>query len=155
MMIASDIVTRKRSHLAAMSADTSDDEDTNNRREREETRAGKWSAAEEHLAYQLISDFENGSLVDCEEGNTLRSYLARRLNCAPMRISKKFAGRCIGKVLTYATEDFLLPPLANLHLVSSPSSLLSHSHTHIGISSASFHSSAAMEQCRCPWVRAP
>ena len=61
-------------------------------------RAGKWSAEEENLANHLISDFEDGSLDDCENGTTLRSYLARKLNCAPMRISKKFAGRCIGKV---------------------------------------------------------
>jgi len=61
-------------------------------------RAGKWSADEEKLASLLVSDFENGSLEDCPDGTTLRSYLARKLNCAPMRISKKFAGRCIGKV---------------------------------------------------------
>ena len=29
----------------------------------------------------------------------MRAYLARKLNCAPMRISKKFAGRCIGKLV--------------------------------------------------------
>ena len=45
-----------------------------------------------------------GFLDDCMEGCTLRSYLARRLNCAPMRISKKFAGRCIGK-LAYVKCD--------------------------------------------------
>lgn len=61
-------------------------------------RAGKWSPEEETYACRLIRDFEQGSLVDCEEGSTLRSYLARKLNCAPMRISKKFAGKCIGKV---------------------------------------------------------
>jgi hypothetical protein len=59
---------------------------------------GKWTVAEEQRANQLVTDFENGSLLDCENGTTLRSYLARKLNCAPMRISKKFAGRCIGKV---------------------------------------------------------
>ena len=61
-------------------------------------RAGKWTLDEETLANQLVSDFENGALEDCEDGTTLRSYLARKLCCAPMRISKKFAGRCIGKV---------------------------------------------------------
>jgi len=59
---------------------------------------GKWTVAEEQRANQLVVDFENGTLQDCESGTTLRSYLARKLNCAPMRISKKFAGRCIGKV---------------------------------------------------------
>lgn len=60
-------------------------------------RSGKWTSEEETFANSLIEQFESGSLSDCEEGCTLRSYLARKLNCAPMRISKKFAGRCIGK----------------------------------------------------------
>ena len=46
----------------------------------------------------MVIDFERGFLDDCEKGVTLRSYLARSLNCDPMRISKKFAGRCIGKL---------------------------------------------------------
>lgn len=49
-------------------------------------------------ANRLVYEFENGFLTDCENGCTLRSYLARKLNCAPMRISKKFSGRCIGKL---------------------------------------------------------
>jgi hypothetical protein len=64
-------------------------------------RSGKWTNEEENFANRLILEFEAGSLQDCEEGCTLRSYLARRLRCAPMRISKKFAGRCIGKVLIF------------------------------------------------------
>lgn len=63
-------------------------------------RYGKWTEMEENFANQLVIDFERGFLDDCERGVTLRSYLARSLNCDPMRISKKFAGRCIGK-LTY------------------------------------------------------
>lgn len=61
-------------------------------------RSGKWSFEEEAYANRLIEDFENGQLEDCEDGCTLRAYLAHKLRCAPMRISKKFAGRCIGKV---------------------------------------------------------
>lgn len=61
-------------------------------------RSGKWSPEEEVFANRLIAEFEAGSLMDCEDGCTLRSYLAKKLNCAPMRISKKFAGQCIGKV---------------------------------------------------------
>jgi hypothetical protein len=61
-------------------------------------RSGKWTPEEERFANRLIHDFELGLLADCEDGCTLRSYLARKLNCAPMRISKKFAGKCIGKV---------------------------------------------------------
>jgi len=64
-------------------------------------RSGKWSTEEETFANRLIVEFEAGSLVDCEDGCTLRSYLAKKLNCAPMRISKKFAGQCIGKVFMF------------------------------------------------------
>jgi len=60
--------------------------------------AGKWSPEEERYATELIVAFESGTLDDCEEGTTLRSYLSKKLNCAPMRISKKFAGQGIGKV---------------------------------------------------------
>lgn len=62
------------------------------------SRSGKWSVEEETFANRLIVDFEFGLLTDCDDGCTLRSYLARKLNCAPMRISKKFAKLCIGKV---------------------------------------------------------
>lgn len=65
---------------------------------KEQSRSGKWKANEEAYANFLINKFENGKLNDCEDGCTLRSYLARKLKCAPMRISKKFAGRGIGKV---------------------------------------------------------
>lgn len=71
-------------------------------------RSGKWSGEEETFANQLVIDFETGALTDCEDGCTLRSYLARKLNCAPMRISKKFAGRCIGKVSGHAYSAILL-----------------------------------------------
>lgn len=63
-------------------------------------RSGKWSNEEEALALQLIVEFENGTLPvsECSKGCTLRSFLSRRLSCAPMRISKKFAKKQIGKV---------------------------------------------------------
>ncbi len=61
-------------------------------------RYGKWSEAEELYADRLINDFQNGNLSDCEAGKTLRVYLSSKLNCEKMRISKKFAGKCIGKV---------------------------------------------------------
>lgn len=69
-------------------------------------RSGKWTPEEEVLANRLVLEFAKGTLPDCENGCTLRSYLARKLNCAPMRISKKFAGRCIGKT-AYVKKDIL------------------------------------------------
>ena len=61
-------------------------------------RSGKWLPEEEEYAMLLVQLFEQGLLTDLEKGTTLRSFLARRLHCAPMRISKKFAGRGIGKM---------------------------------------------------------
>jgi len=60
-------------------------------------RRGKWTVDEEIYANCLIKEFENGLLPDCENGCTLRAYLSRKLHCAPMRISKKYAGKSIGK----------------------------------------------------------
>lgn len=71
-------------------------------------RSGKWSQEEEDYSNRLIYEFENGFLHDCEEGCSLRSYLAKKLSCAPMRVSKKLAGRCIGK-LTYTRIAHAIP----------------------------------------------
>mmetsp|Transcript_18222 Transcript_18222/g.18285 ORF Transcript_18222/g.18285 Transcript_18222/m.18285 type:complete len:295 (+) Transcript_18222:71-955(+) len=54
-------------------------------------RRGKWSREEETYAEKLINAFKNGLVSPCaNEGKTLRCYLAYKLNCIPMRISKKF-----------------------------------------------------------------
>mmetsp|Transcript_41584 Transcript_41584/g.90616 ORF Transcript_41584/g.90616 Transcript_41584/m.90616 type:complete len:227 (+) Transcript_41584:72-752(+) len=60
-------------------------------------RSGKWTREEEIYADALIEKFENGTLTDCTKGKTLRAYLSRKLNCIPMRVSKKYGGKCIGK----------------------------------------------------------
>ena len=65
-------------------------------------RSGKWIPEEEDYAELLISLFEKGRVTDCENGMTLRSYLSQKLHCAPMRISKKFAGKGIGKMIYLA-----------------------------------------------------
>lgn len=66
-------------------------------------RKGKWTIEEEKYANLLIREFENGTVSDCENGCTLRAFLSRKLHCAPMRISKKFAGKnCIGKHVFFA-----------------------------------------------------
>jgi len=62
-------------------------------------RSGKWLKEEEEYAEALIALFERGQLSDCENGATLRSYLSRKLSCPPMRISKKYAGKGIGKMV--------------------------------------------------------
>ena len=60
-------------------------------------RSGKWTAEEEAYTDLLIELFEKGH-IDEKNGCTLRSYLSRKLHCAPMRISKKYAGKGIGKI---------------------------------------------------------
>lgn len=91
--------TRKRSHSAHMMESVSPTYSSHSPVEYDNSspKSGKWSPEEEQFAQHLIHEFELGVLTDCEEGCTLRSYLAKKLNCAPMRISKKFAGQCIGK----------------------------------------------------------
>mmetsp|Transcript_28217 Transcript_28217/g.28508 ORF Transcript_28217/g.28508 Transcript_28217/m.28508 type:complete len:260 (+) Transcript_28217:49-828(+) len=54
-------------------------------------RRGKWSHEEESYANGLMFAFKNGLVSPtASEGKTLRCYLALKLNCVPMRISKKF-----------------------------------------------------------------
>lgn len=60
-------------------------------------RAGKWSSEEEDYAAILIEMFEKGQVMEEKNGVTLRSFLSRKLFCSPMRISKKYAGKGIGK----------------------------------------------------------
>jgi len=90
-------------------------------------RSGKWTPEEEIYANILIELFETGEVdkfehhlrnnnnrekeeyqqqqkqkhqphnTEISNGMTLRSYLSRKLFCSPMRISKKFAGKGIGK----------------------------------------------------------
>ncbi len=60
-------------------------------------RRGKWTAEEESYVARVIQDFNSGYL-NAPPGTTLRTYLSDKLNCDPMRITKKFTGdACIGK----------------------------------------------------------
>lgn len=60
-------------------------------------RRGKWTVEEEEYSSKLIEEFRNG-LLHLEGGKTLRTYLSEKLNCDPMRISKKYTGcNSIGK----------------------------------------------------------
>ncbi|KAF4044323.1 hypothetical protein GN244_ATG03412 [Phytophthora infestans] len=60
-------------------------------------RKGKWTEEESRYAAQLTNYFKEG-LLPIERGTMLRLYLSQKLNCEPMRITKKFTGgECIGK----------------------------------------------------------
>ena len=60
-------------------------------------RRGKWTPEEEAYVARVIHDFNTGFL-NAPAGTTLRSYLSDKLQCDPMRITKKFTGdSCIGK----------------------------------------------------------
>ena len=77
---------------------------------REGVRRGKWTMEEQAYAHRLIRDFEAG-LLPLENGATLRAFLSKKLNCDPMRISKKFAGsKCLGKVGASRIRVILLLP---------------------------------------------
>lgn len=68
-------------------------------------RLGKWGKEEEDYAARLIQEFEWGCVPDCTNGTTLRAFLAVQLYCAPMRISKKYAGKAIGKHVFMRTDE--------------------------------------------------
>lgn len=62
-----------------------------------ELRRGKWLPEEEAFVNEAISLFHRG-LLNLSPGVTLRQFLSTKLNCDPMRITKKYAGEdCIGK----------------------------------------------------------
>jgi hypothetical protein len=68
-------------------------------------RSGKWTREEEAYAELLIELFEKGHINE-KNGCTLRSFLSRKLHCAPMRISKKYAGKGIGKMAFLSKCNF-------------------------------------------------
>ena len=86
--------TRKRSNSSSSFINT-----TNNLTSDKITlRRGKWSVEEELYAEKIIAYFNKGLIPDVATGTTLRTYLSDKLQCDPMRITKKFAGAsCIGK----------------------------------------------------------
>jgi len=57
----------------------------------------KLQGEEEQYTMRIIQHFRTG-LLSLPDGHTLRSYLADKLTCDPMRITKKFSGAsCLGK----------------------------------------------------------
>ena len=65
----------------------------------ENARSGPWTMAEQIYAMKIMDEFEAGRLPEIPPKWTLRVLLAHKLKCHKMRISKKFGGRCRGKVL--------------------------------------------------------
>lgn len=71
--------------------------------------SGKWTPEEEAYVEGLMEEFRAGTL-DLQEGTTLRSFLATKLNCKPKRISKKYEGKNYdGKQLYWNTEEDMSP----------------------------------------------
>mmetsp|Transcript_35477 Transcript_35477/g.46825 ORF Transcript_35477/g.46825 Transcript_35477/m.46825 type:complete len:619 (+) Transcript_35477:166-2022(+) len=67
-------------------------------------RKGKWTPEEEEYTSKIIQFFNTGALA-LPEGTTLRAYLAEKLHCDPMRITKKFTGSsCLGKRVYHSSE---------------------------------------------------
>ncbi|KAE8986566.1 hypothetical protein PR003_g22830 [Phytophthora rubi] len=68
-------------------------------------RSGKWTMEEEAFTNMIIHYFKRG-LLDVEDGTSLRWYLAKRLNCEAMRVTKKLKGNSsIGKQIFRAMEN--------------------------------------------------
>ncbi|ETM34870.1 hypothetical protein, variant 2 [Phytophthora nicotianae] len=68
-------------------------------------RSGKWTPEEEAFTNTIIHYFKRG-LLDVEDGTSLRWYLAKRLNCEAMRVTKKLKGdSSIGKQIFRAVEN--------------------------------------------------
>ena len=55
-------------------------------------RSGRWTYEETVYAEALLGEFESG-ILPLTDGTLLRVFVATVLNCDPMRVSKKFAGR--------------------------------------------------------------
>ncbi len=69
-------------------------------------RKGNWTAEEEIYARELIRAFQDG-WVEIPDGTFLRAFLSERLNCSPMRISKKFmiGKQCFSPCVRRGTEQ--------------------------------------------------
>jgi hypothetical protein len=80
-------------------------------------RVGKWTMEEEVYSDHLIQLFKSGTLTDCDEGTSLRVYLSDKLNCKPMRITKKYSAEVYNGKLMYAETDANDPNPAHLMFI--------------------------------------
>jgi len=88
---------------------------TDSKPDRSKLRKGKWTVEEEEYTSRIIQHFSSG-LLTLPEGATLRSYLADKLNCDPMRITKKFAGAaCLGRRM-FHLRDRPTPTISDIQM---------------------------------------
>lgn len=76
---------------------------------RTRTRNGKWTPEEEAYVHALLHSFLHGYLF-CANGTSVRTALSKSLHCSPMRLSKKFQKRPLGK------HSFRLPETRRIHV---------------------------------------
>lgn len=80
---------------------------------------------EEEYTSRIIHFFNSG-LLTLPEGYTLRSYLAEKLNCDPMRVTKKYAGAaCLGR-RAYHYRDRPQPTVTEIQLAKAQLDELEH-----------------------------
>lgn len=80
---------------------------------------------EEEYTSRIIHYFGIG-LLTLPEGATLRSYLAEKLNCDPMRITKKYAGAsCLGRRV-YQFQNRMQPTVADIQVAKTELDHLEH-----------------------------
>ena len=80
---------------------------------------------EEEYTSRIIHYFNTG-LLTLPEGATLRSYLADKLNCDPMRVTKKYAGAsCLGRRV-YHFRDRMHPTISEIQLAKQELDHLEH-----------------------------
>lgn len=81
--------TRKKINKDCSADDTTLTPGSQSEQNKANLRRGKWTPEEETYARAVICDFNSGYL-DAPIGTTLRAYLSGKLECDPMRITKKF-----------------------------------------------------------------
>ena len=80
-------------------------------------RGGRWFPEEEAYAARLVNDFMAGTLPSSvKKGTMLRVFLAQCLNCDPLRISKKYAGKLSMRKLSYQPNPGSLMQLGKAEL---------------------------------------
>ena len=99
-------------------SDADSAEDTECAFDSQRRKCGKWSKEEQAFANRLIDDFYRGVSQGVENGQTLRTHLAQKLRCDPLRISKRFAGsNSLGKVTNVSKVFSFINIYIGLHII--------------------------------------